>query len=278
MKLFVSFVFLLLSGISAAAPQSIDLWATKFTWTSPDRKTESLIGSEMKKVIASSRAYDPDCFYGTGKEKTCGATPDKKLTDELDALSADLNKETMNAFSITREKDGKKFRDYGGIAQGYVLEKLKSLVKGNWAANFAGDILITGPLKEPVPLSIEDYEAEGLPFASVTMSQGWMLGSEAPEAGGRILDPSTGKFKEKSDFYKVVLFAKPDFSGARLDGWSTALIVGGKDLLNKLWENKTYKGQWAWLTIDNRGNATCSENINCQLFNKTGSRTVSINW
>lgn len=278
MKLIFSSFLILMSGISSAAPQTIDLWATKFTWSSPDKKTEASIGNEMKKVVTTSRAYDPDCFYGTGKEKTCGATPDKKLTEELDALSAALNTETNKAFSVIREKEGKKYRDFGGLAQGFVLEKLKAQVKGNWFANFAGDILITGPLPSPLPLIIEDYEAEGLPYANVSMSQGWLLGSEAPEAGADIIDPATGKLKEKSDFYKVVLFAKPDFSGARLDGWSTALIVGGKELLKKLWEDKAYQGQWAWLTIDNRGNGACSENINCQLFNKTGSRTVSVNW
>lgn len=276
MKLLLSsFILMFSGGISAA---TIDLWATKFTWTANDKKIDNAIAGEMKKVIASSRAYDPDCYYGAGKSGTCSANTDKKTTDELDSLSAALKSETNNAFSVEREKDGKKIRDFGGLAQGYVLEKLKSQVKGNWAANFAGDIFISGALSSPLPLIIEDHEAEGLPYASVSMNAGWIIGSEAPEAGSKIIDPVSGKFKEKSDFYKVVLFAKPEFSGARLDGWSTALIVGGKELLKKLWEDKAYAGQWAWLTIDNRGNGACSENLNCQLFNKTGSRTVTVNW
>ncbi len=262
----------------SATPVTIDLWATKFTFLTSDKKTETQIKTEMNKFIASSRAYDPDCYYGTGKEKACGETPDKKTTDELDTLAASMKTETDSSFSVSREKDGKKYRDYGGFAQGFVLEKLKEKTKGPFAANFAGDILLTGDLDKSFPLIINDPEAEGLPFATVNMKRGWIIGSNAPEMGGAIVDPATGKLKQKSEFYKVVLFAKQDFSGARLDAWSTALIVGGKTLLKKLWDEKKYQGQWAWLTIDNQGNATCSDNLSCQLFNKTGARTVNVNW
>ncbi len=274
------FVFALVSIpfiAEAAIPEkSMDLWGTKMTWAADTANTVSAIEGEMKKTISLSRAYDPDCFYGT-KAKECETNPDAKLTTELTTLSEELKKELGSSFDVNRSKDGKTFRDFGGMAQGYVLGNLKSNVKGAWTANFGGDILVSAPMKTPVPLVINDYEIEGLRYADVQMKSGWLLGSTTAAYGSKVVDPSTGKLKGKGDFKKIVLLAKPEFSGARLDAWSTGIIVGGRELLNKLWNDKTYQGSWAYFYVDADNNPFCSTNLKCNLYNKNG-RTIVAPW
>ena len=271
---------LLLSSLPALAalPKgSVDLWATKFTWMAKDKTSSAALRNEIKKIAANSRAFDPDCFYNQPKDK-CTDNADAKTTAELDLLAAVLSKETNGAFNVNREKDGKTFRDFGGLAQGFIMEKMKPMMKGPWAGNFSGDMYISEKFPQSIPLIIADHEITDMRYATVTMSSGWLLGTSAPAYGSKVVDPATKKLKTDSDFAKIVLFAKPEFSGARLDAWSTALIVGGKDLLKKLWENKDYEGKWAYMYIDAKNRPTCSRNLQCNLLTKDGVRTVAVPW
>lgn len=278
MKITLGFIFLLALPCFAAVPdKAISLWGTKFSWIGNDKSVAQLVEKEISTVKSQSRAYDPDCFY-LPKDKTCDKNPNEKLTEDLSQFAQKLSEETNGSFSVNRERDGKKFRDFGGIAQGYVMDRIRETVKTGWAGNFSGDIYLSPALNQKKPLQIDDPEVRGLQYAEVMMSSGWLLGSTPARFGSKIVDPKTGKPVLSSEFNKIVLFAKPEFSGARLDAWSTALIIGGKELLNKLWVMKEYEGQWAYLFIDANDKPLCSSNLKCSLLNKSGLRSVVVPW
>lgn len=272
---------LLSSSIFAATKKSslqdrnLKLWGTEFLWVTPSSVSNKEIERALSDLRKNSRAYDPDCLWTQDAKSKCEDSPLPKVTSELDALAASLKAETDGAFDVILEKEGKKFRDYGGLVQGYVLENLKK-TPGKWSANFAGDFFVpegAGDLRE---IYVGDWGMSGLPFAKVKMNSGWVIGSLAPENGSAIIDPATKSPKSKADFQKIVLFAKPEFNGSRLDAWSTALIIGGKPLLKKLRELKAYEGQWEYFYADSSNNLICSKNLKCKLFGS--NRTIVTPW
>lgn len=261
----------------AAIPEKkIELWATSLSWMSKDKTALSALEKDVKKISSLSRAYDPDCYWVKDRSKTCDKNPDPKLTEELDSLAAKFKEETGGAFDVVRKVDGKSYREYGGMVQGYVIDKLKQN-PGAWGVNFAGDIFVSKPLPELKPIVIDDWEVSGLPLAHVHMTSGWVIGSNSTENGSKIVDPKTGNLKKDSHFQKIVLFAKPEFSGARLDAWSTALIVGGRELLVKLRDLKEFEGQWGYIAVDNQDTIGCSSNLTCTKITDKG-RLVEVPW
>lgn len=266
---------------SFAAPKKVSLpdhrtalWGTDFKWISPSSSTKKQIEQSLADLKRNSRAYDPDCLWSKDSKDKCEKSPLPKVTAELDSLAESFKAETDGAFNVIIEKEGKKYRDYGGLVQGYVLDKFRK-ISGDWSANFAGDIFVDKKLSGARSLTIEDPEVEGLRLADVKMNSGWMFGSDSPKLGSKIADPKTGKPAE-SEFHKIVLFAKPEFSGARLDAWSTSLIVGGKSLLKKLRDMKQFKGQWEYFYVDSRNQFICSKNLKCKLIG--GDKTVVLPW
>lgn len=259
---------LLSSSIFAATKKSslqdrnLKLWGTEFLWVTASSVSNKEIERALSDLRKNSRAYDPDCLWTQDTKSKCEDSPLPKVTSELDALAASLKAETDGAFDVILEKEGKKFRDYGGLVQGYVLENLKK-TPGKWSANFAGDFFVpegAGDLRE---IYVGDWGMDGLPFAKVEMKSGWLIGSELSPS---IIDPTTKAPTPKSDFKKIVLFARPDFNGARLDAWSTALVVGGKPLLKKLKSLTAYEGQWEYFYADSSDNLICSKNLKCKLY------------
>lgn len=260
--------------------KSEQLFGTTISWKTESQKTSDQISESVTTLIKKEQAaYDPDCFYRPVKDGECKTNDDiKNITVELDKLSADYKQETDGSFDVSALKENKKYRDYGGMAQGYVLETLSKKFKTGWFSNFSGDIYVAPKTKMSDKLLIADPEFEDIPVAEVKMKAGWMLGSSSPKFGARIRNPKTGKTLESSDFQKIVLFAKSDFSGARLDSWSTALIVGGLPLLNNLWNLEKYKNQWAYYFIDKGNNIVCSKNIKCLTVDEKPEGLVKIPW
>lgn len=219
-------------------------------------------------------AFDPDCFYKNLGNKSCGA---EKPTPELTALIEKIRTETRQKFQLEVETkvDGNsvKSRDYGGIAQGAVLEELARKFPEKWYGNFAGDIYISPNFKADSPVYISESILPDVPYAVVDMNGGWISSSVSPENGGKVRDAK----KKTFDFDKIVLLANPSFNGARLDAWSTALVEGGVDLLRHLKGLKEFQGQWTYLYFDNKGKIVCSAELTCELADAS-KRVVRIDW
>lgn len=240
-------------------------------------KDEAAIKRLLTDVKANTQSFDPDCYYSP-KEGACPVAKPYALSKDLDALAEGLKTETAGSFDVVRTVGDKKKRDYGGMIQGYLIDEMKKVTSSPIAVNFAGDIYVSPKFKNVPSLSVEDALVKGVKLATVSMSSGWMLGSVSPLGGSKIVDPKTGAEIEKPDFHKVVLFAKPEFSGTRLDAWSTALIVGGRTLLDKLSSMPEYKGQWGYVIVDNQERAFCSTNLVCDFKQGIGKNYIQVPW
>lgn len=252
---------------------STEVFGTTFTWYAENEESDKKISELIEKVKAETPAYDPDCYYS--KKSPCAVKP-TEATQELDKLSAEYKKETAGAFDVTAKVEKLSQRDYGGVAQGFVIDKMKQNLKGNYLIDFANDFYLSADFKGSPQLAVGLPDLDNVLYAKVIMKSGWMLGSSAspkmrvPEA--------YAKNKKNKDFKKIVLFAKPDFSGARLDAWSTALIVGGKKLLNQLERINAYKDQWAYVYFDNKNQATCSRSLKCKLGDELKDNYIKVEW
>jgi hypothetical protein len=159
------------TAIAKKIEKSEQLFGTTISWKTDDQKVSEEISQSLQTIIKKEQAaYDPDCFYRPTKEGVC--TTDeaiKSITTELDKLSAEYKQETAGNFDITAQKENKKYRDYGGMAQGYVLEVLSKKVKNGWSSNFSGDIYIAPKATVSEKLLIADPEFEDIPVAEVKM-------------------------------------------------------------------------------------------------------------
>lgn len=273
----VLFIALLFISVSAHSDTSYSLFGTDLVLRTSAPKDEAAIGRVIKDVKANTQAFDPDCYYSP-KEGACPAAKQHALSKDLDALSAKMKAETNGNFDVFRNVGDKKMRDYGGLIQGYLIDELKKTATAPFAVNFAGDIFISPGVKNAPSLSVEDALVKGVKLATVSMGSGWMLGSVSPLGGSKIVDPATGNEIEKPDFHKVLLFAKPEFSGARLDAWSTALIVGGRKLLDQLYSISEFKGQWGYMIVDNQERPFCSPNLVCDFKQGIGQNYIQVSW
>ncbi|MBY0453183.1 MAG: FAD:protein FMN transferase [Bdellovibrionaceae bacterium] len=267
-----------LSAGSEAATNSTEVFAVPFNWAGESKDIDKNISSLVEKVKAATPAYDPDCYYS--KKQPC-SVKGAEVTAQLDKAAAEYKTETDGAFEVVVETDKKKYRDYGGFAQGFVIDQMKKNLKGNYLLNFAGDIYLSNRFSTSPQLVIGVPGGDNIAYAKVVMEKGWMLGSSSPGYGSKTRIPK--KFQPKDgafqyDFKKIVLFANDQFEGARLDAWSTALVVGGKKLLRKLENDQAYKGQWAYFYFDSDGNAVCSANITCSLGSELKNNYVKVVW
>jgi hypothetical protein len=265
-------------GVCSAQVQleSTKIFGTVLSFEATDATDQKKLRAFIESIKSSSQAFDPDCYYGSpGKE--CPKINPTPLSSSAEKLSEEFKTQTGGDFNILRTVGDSKKRDFGGMIQGFVIDEMKKNSSTPFIVNFAGDIYISPDFKNRPPLAIEDAIVTGAKLATVSMSSGWMLGSTSAALGSKIIDPKSQE-PVKSEFLKVVLFAKPNFSGARLDAWSTALIVGGKVLLDKLSSLEEFKGQWGYVIIANNENAYCSANLSCDFKQGIGQNYVQVPW
>lgn len=212
-------------------------------------------------------AIDPDCLYRKKTQSIC-VNNFPQITSKLEKMAEEIKKETKGFFEIRiKNKENTFKRDFAGLSQGFFLDELKKNSSKKWLGDFAGDIFFSGGFKTSRKLSIADPIFEAIDFAEVEMERGWMLASTSRNFGGKMRNPINNQKKWQEDFQRLILFAKPDFSGTRLDAWSTAIMAGGRELLINLWQLKKYRKQWAFLYFDKNGETHCSPNLICH-FNK----------
>ncbi len=272
-------ILLLVSTTSFAAdpiePVTHKLFGVGFRIQAESPKLSKEINDYIKsKISFYQAAFDPDCFYKGLGNTLCGK---EQLPPEFATLIEKIKTETQGKFQLEVESKSKdapaKIRDYGGIAQGAVLEELARKFSEKWYGNFAGDIFISPNYKAESLVYISDSILPDTPYAAVDMNGGWISSSVSPDHGGKVRNAKKTDF----DFDKIVLLANSNFNGARLDAWSTALVEGGIDLLRHLKSLKEFQGQWTYLYFDNKGKIVCSPELTCELSDST-KRIVRIDW
>lgn len=268
----ISAIFLFAGLAFAKKQDAISLFGVKLLAEANNPTLTEKIRSEIAtRTPYYQSAFDPDCYYKESGNQKCGGKD--KLPENFDQLIADIESETDKKFTLVDKVGEKPKRDYGGIAQGAVLEELARKFPEGWFANFAGDIYVAPKTKLKDPIFVTDPLVGGMPYAVVDMDSGWVSSSHSPAFEGQVRDPKQQTF----DFDKIILFAQPDFNGARLDAWSTALINGGKPLLTKLVKTKKYDGQWAYMYFEDGGKVVCSPKIKCN-FKNPKERLIKIQW
>lgn len=244
-----------------------DLFGSKLSISASKTIRDSIDKEIKEKSTFFSGAYDPDCYYKQNKQ--CGKAQLEK--SELDLL-AEIEKETDGHFSLSVKTEGVSKRDFGGVAQGAVLERFAKQFPKGWVGNFSGDIYIAPESTLPNFVTINDASLPDIPFAGVDIKSGWISSATSPHFGGNVHTT-----KKTYDFQKIFLFAKPEFSGTRIDAWDNALIEGGLPLLRKLIAKTAYKNQWAYLYFDKDSKPFCSPLLECQLEDAE-NRIVRVIW
>ncbi len=273
--------------LAASAPARADnftaekrVFGVSLRWEAAQKNTSDALSKPIEKMSQEfSISHDPDCIWRSQVKGKC-LNKYKAQTQEIEKLAEKMKTETLGYFDVKLSAANKspnlQKRDFGGISQGYFLEKLAVKEKGNWLGDFAGDIFFTGGFIPSKPFTITDPLIDKGIYAKVNMNSGWMLSSTSKVLGANMRNPVDPEQKE--EFLRVVLFAKKEFSGARIDAWSTAVQVGGHKVLDHLWtELPAYKGQWAYMYFAISGEVKCSENIKCHL-NGPKERLVEISW
>ncbi len=269
-----------LGHVASAAEfrSEIEIFGATFHWNALNSETNARMLPLIKqRANVLSQAWDPDCYY---RAQGLACTTDPNHKSELKAIKAFaliMKEETQGLFDPYTEKRGKKYLDLGGIAQGFFLETLAQQSRDSWQANFAGDIFVAKNISSPVTFELTDpSDEDGKIFAHVSLKGGgWIFQGSGSKISPEMRHPFQKKWKE--DFQKIVLFAPPDFHGGRLDAWDTALIAGGRALLDKLWKDPRFKGKWAYVWIDPTGRSECSPNIVCRLAPQS-RREILVNW
>ena len=253
--------------------QERNVFGVTLRWTTLDQTDLAKLTKIILTLEEKNRmAMDPDCKWRKSEKNLCPNSFPLE-TQDLEKVAALYRAETEDTFNIQTISNGKLIRDFAGLSQGYFIEQARSLFEGPMAMDFSGDIFISQKFSGSPRLTIAEPVLEQATFAEVKMGEGWMIAATARPLGAELRNPKVkGTWKE--DFQRVVLFARPEFNGARLDAWSTAIVIGGRKLLAHLLALKQFAGQWAFLTFDLNLKPTCSKNIDCDFQNKT----IKINW
>ncbi len=279
MQLFIILLFQVLAmGFTHANNSaSTDFFGVSLGWQTTKSSTKAIDTFLTSKRESYHATFDPDCYYKKEGNTGCGKGIDKDLLKRAESFAAEIREETGGAFEITAKKENKEYRDFGGIAQGMILEEIARQTKEPWAGNFAGDMFISDGFNLASPIILSDPVLPGVAFAVVEMKSGWIMSSYAPSAGGSIRDPNSKIETDYTEFKKITLVAKSGFNGARLDGWSTAIMAGGQTTLTKLMNLKKYSGQWGFVVFDDKLKPRCSHNLKCQ-FGDPRTRKVEVKW
>lgn len=257
------------SPSAKAAGGEARLFATTLRWEAADVATASALKKRISEFSRYETALDPDCYYRPLRDGNCPPHRDPAALERISRLAAELREETGGVFEVATERAGRPARDFGGIAQGFVLEELARAVPGAWYANFSGDVFLTGGIAPPRPLRIVDPVWGTIPYAEVRVERGWMIAS-----GGRALGTELRRASARTRL--VVLFAEPGFDGARLDAWATAVAAGGRAMLERLLALKRHRGRWAYLIFEGDAPPFCSPEISCHLSGE--DRRIVVDW
>jgi len=261
----VIFMLFLLSLISCSHyQQSKKVFGVPLRAETPSKVSANIITHKIAKYEEMNRfAMDPDCMWRPRLSGIC-QNPYAQETKNLEIYAAKLKTETLGNFDINERGN----RDFAGLSQGHLLESLKNELSEDWLVDFAGDIYFSGGFKPDKSFTIADPLNESLKFSEVFFTKsGYMIAASSRELGADMRNPKT-KTAWREEFQKIVLFSDATFDGARLDAWSTALIAGGKSLLEHLWQRPEFKDHWGYLYFNRQGEAVCSPNLNCEITKK----------
>ncbi len=245
-------IFLIIVTIHASDVKRVfsyetTLYGVKFSWQTTVWENHKILINFIKNDVKKIN-LDPDCIWG----KEChGKVPN--LDDHIKKLEID----TLGAFKVKNK--GK--RDYSAISQGYILDLLRHKVKGPYILDFSGDMLISQSEKFSPYLSVNDPIWKEFEFARIYFPSGIMIASGGKHVGGEIREK---KHLKKNRIQKVVLFAPLKTNALEVDAWATAIISGGRKIL----EIMSIKKKWAYLYFDFKGRPTCSSEIVCDFKNK----------
>jgi hypothetical protein len=237
------------------------VFGVKLRAETPSQSTLDIITQKITQFEEVNRyAMDPDCLWRKKTNLTC-ENPYLNQTLKLEALADQYKTETVGYFDVLHHEK----KDFAGMSQGFFLESLVNDSTAKWLVDFAGDIYFSGEFPLSKELTIADPLDERLTFSVVEFkSGGYMIAASSRALGAEMRNPNT-KNNWQEDFQKIVLFSDKDFSGSRLDAWSTALIAGGVKLLDQLNNIDKYKNHWGYIYFNQNGEAFCSSNLKCQL-------------
>ena len=269
----------------SAAPNALGerkVFGVSLRWESESKEVDAALTEKIKKYESEFReSMDPDCRWRKREKNGECRNRFSEQTKQLEAIAEVIKKETLGVYEITHKgKDGITRRDFDGLSQGYFLNKLKGEVKDPWMADFAGDIFVAPKLKTSKPLTVGDPLIASVNYATVDMpGGGWMIMSAGRALGAKLRNPKSDKPDDvdgapKEDYQLIVVFARPDFDGARVDAWATAIVAGGKEVLEHLWQIKDYQDQWAYFGFTADSIPFQSKNV--EFSEKDGKRTVKI--
>jgi hypothetical protein len=262
------------AGASIQRAQSLEVFGAPLRWFSTD--DGAFANSIQSKASELSSALDPDCKYREVQGGVC-VRPSSPFTPKYQVLAQKIEKETSGAFRARLKMSDREVIDLGELSQGALLEEVARSGKKPWFAEFAGDVFISPGQTSRVPLGISNPLYPSVIYANVEMGAGWVFGASGPDLGAEVLDPRTGEPLTRSDFARVILLGHPSMNGARLDAWASALVVGGKDLLKKLWGSNEFRGKWAWIYFTPTWKIACSPNLVCD-FADPSQRRIKVSW
>ena len=270
----ISFMNLSVAGASVERVKSLEVFGAPLRWFSSD---DGAFGTAVQnKASELSSALDPDCKYREIKGGVC-VRASSPFTPKYQGLAQKLEKETSGAFRARLQSNGREVTDLGELSQGALLEEVARSGKKPWFAEFAGDVFISPGQPSRVSLGISNPLYPTVLYSNVEMEAGWVFGASGPDLGLEVLDPRTGEPLTRSDFARVILLGHPSMNGARLDAWASALVVGGKDLLKKLWNSREFQGKWAWVYFTPTWKIACSPNLVCDFADPT-QRRIKAPW
>ncbi len=259
---FICFIALISASVTYANELKRDLMGITVRWESPDEETRRLIAAEVARVATEgAQYYDPDCLFRKPNAIGNCSNAFKEKSEELTRLTDALKEETQGYFDIHHRKLDPLKRDFGGVWQGHAIDELRKLKLGAYIIDFSGDIFLSDSSATGKKLIITDPVFDELSYATLILNHGFMIASVSKKLGGkvRVPDALADKADTKGQILKVVLFASPEFSGARLDAWSTGVIAGGTKVLEHLETLKEFHDEWTYFYFDLKGKPHCAE-------------------
>jgi hypothetical protein len=280
---FLTFVLIPLASMASQCKNSVIhdtrwVFGVDFRWETPSSEVQDRLSENATSLQKEySISMDPDCIWRVKNGNKC-ENPFATETQSLEKFTDDIKKETLGYFDIRwNDKAHGVRRDFSGISEGFILERLARVASGPWLGDFAGDIFFSGDFVPTRPITIADPLTDRGPYAKVEMTSGWMISSSSRILGAKMRNPIDPESSWKEDFQRVIFFAGPNFNGTRLDAWTTGAVVGGWKVLNHLWDLKPYKGQWAYFFFDSAGRPGCSSNLHCS-FENPKARVIKVSF
>lgn len=257
------------------------VFGVSLRWESESKEVDQALTKKIEQYQSEfAESMDPDCRW---RKPVNGVCPNRfpEQTKELEKIAEVIKKETQGVYEILHKgKDGMVRRDFDGLSQGFFINKLKGEIKFPFLADFAGDIFVHPLIKPSKNLIVGDPLIEAVTYATVDMpGGGWMIASAGRALGAKLRNPNQPDVGDapKEDFQKIVVFAEPSFDGARVDAWATAIVAGGKPVLEHLWTLKEYEGKWGYFGLTSDSKPVWSSNL--KFRDQDGVRTVTVpNW